>query len=132
MNHESRITAKTQPIKSFVDINAWQEGHRLVLLIYNLTKNFPKEEMFGLTSQMRRAAVSITSNIAEGFARQTYPDKAHFYSMAQGSLTELQNQLIISRDVAYIDEKTFLKTADQAVVAHKILNGLLKSTRSKV
>ncbi|MDD5626597.1 MAG: four helix bundle protein [Patescibacteria group bacterium] len=78
-------------IKSFTDLDAWKEGHKLVLMVYEITKKFPKEEMFGLVSQMRRCVVSITSNIAEGFSRQTYKDKICFYSRAQGSVTELQN-----------------------------------------
>ena len=123
---------KTHSIKSFTDLDTWKEGHGLVLLIYNITKNFPKEEIFGLSSQIRRAAVSVTSNIAEGFARQTPNDKVHFYYMAHGSLTELQNQLIIGRDVKYINEKTFLKLADQSVIVHKLINGLIKSTKARV
>ncbi|MFH1565125.1 MAG: four helix bundle protein, partial [bacterium] len=80
-------------IKSFTGLFAWQEGHKLVLMIYNTTEQFPDKERFGLISQTRRAAVSITSNIAEGFSRKTNKDKVQFYAMAQGSLTELQNQL---------------------------------------
>jgi len=83
MNNESRIMEKK--IKSFTDLNAWREAHKLALIVYKITKDFPKEEMFGLTSQMRRAVVSITSNIAEGFSRQSYSEKVQFYSIAQGS-----------------------------------------------
>jgi len=86
-------------IKSFMDLDAWKEGHRLVLEIYQITKKFPREELFGLTNQLRRAAVSFTSNIAEGFSRNSYKEKLQFYSMALGSLTEIQNQLLISRDI---------------------------------
>lgn len=82
MNQASR------KIKSFTDLNVWKEGHKLVLQVYKLTKEFPKEELFGLTNQIRRAAVSITSNIAEGFSRHSYKEKLQFYSTALGSLTE--------------------------------------------
>lgn len=75
MNDESRIRDK-RSIKSFTGLDAWKEGHELVLMVYNMTKLFPKEETFGLVSQMRRCAVSITSNIAEGFSRQSYREKA--------------------------------------------------------
>ena len=81
-------------IKSFTDLNAWKEGHKLVLMIYETTKKFPKEEIFGLTIQLRRCSVSITSNLAEGFSRQSYKEKSYFYSMALGSVTELQNQIL--------------------------------------
>ncbi len=91
MNQESR------KLKSFTDLNAWKEGHKLVLMIYSTTKLFPKEEMFGLISQMRRCAISITSNIAEGFSRQSYKEKLQFYSMSLGSVTELQNQLLVGK-----------------------------------
>ena len=80
-----------QKIKTFRDLISWQEGHNLVLMIYEVTKTFPREEAFGLTTQLRRAAVSCTSNIAEGFSRLTANDKAHFYTMALGSLTEIQS-----------------------------------------
>ena len=126
MNHESG------KIKSFTDLDAWREGHKLVLSIYNLTKDFPKEEAFGLVSQMRRCAVSITSNLAEGFSRQSYKEKTQFYSIAQGSVTELQNQLLISRDVGYIAKDAFRQLATQAITVHKIINGLLKSSKSLV
>ena len=88
MNNESG------KIKSFTDLNAWKEGHVLVLDIYGITKKFPKEEIFGIVSQMRRCSVSITSNIAEGFSRQSYKEKVQFYSISRGSITELQNQLL--------------------------------------
>lgn len=113
-----------------MDLNAWKEGHRLVLNIYKITKEFPREETFGLISQMRRCAVSITSNIAEGFSRQSYKEKSRFYSISQGSVTELQNQLLIAKDVGYITEDEFKKNAEQSVTVHKIINGLIKSSRA--
>jgi len=121
---------KKEKIKSFTDLNAWKEGHKLVLMIYSTTKGFPKEEQFGLVGQIKRAAVSITSNLAEGFSRLSYKDKVHFYSMALGSLTETQNQILIARDVKYVDEATFRAVADQMVVCSKLINGLIKSSRN--
>jgi len=111
-------------IKSFTDLNTWKEGHKLVLAIYKTTEEFPKKEIFGLISQMRRCVISITSNIAEGFSRSTDKDKYQFYSMAQGSLTELQNQLLISRDIGYLEEEKFQEIAQQTIVVNKLLNGL--------
>ena len=118
-------------IQKFTDLKTWQEGHRLVLLIYKVTKDFPKEELFGITNQIRRAVVSITSNIAEGFSRRSYKEKYQFYNIAKGSLTEIQNQLLIARDVGYLSELDFNKIADQSILVHKYLNGLLKSTKLK-
>jgi len=94
MNQESKI-------KSFTDLKAWQEAHKLVLMIYKISKSFPKEEIFGLTSQIRRAAISITSNIAEGFSRKSYLEKIQFYFTSLGSLSEVQSQLLIAKDVNY-------------------------------
>lgn len=117
-------------IKTFTDLDAWKEGHKLVLMTYKLTKNFPKEEMFGLIGQMRRCVVSITSNIAEGFSRHSYKEKLQFYSMAQGSVTELQNQALVARDVGYVSKEEFQEIAEQSVKVHKIINGLIKKSKS--
>lgn len=100
-----------QKIKSFTDLDAWKEGHKLVLDIYKITKDFPKEEQFGLTIQLRRAGVSFTSNIAEGFSRNSYKEKLQFYSTALGSLTEIQNQLLVAKDIGYITRENFNKIA---------------------
>lgn len=116
-------------IKSFTDLITWQENHKLVILVYKITKGFPKEETYSLVDQMRRAATSITSNIAEGFGRQTYKDKIHFYYQAQGSLIELKNQIIISRDVGYLNKENFGDLVVQADIGHKLLQGLI--TKSK-
>jgi len=117
-------------IQFFTDLNAWKEGHVLVLEVYKITKEFPKDELFGIVNQMRRCAVSITSNIAEGFSRQSYKEKVQFYSISQGSLTELQNQLIISKDVGYISEDKYAEIADQSVKVKKILGGLIWSSKN--
>jgi four helix bundle protein len=124
MNGETKIT-------SFTDLNAWKHGHKLVLKIYEITEQFPQKEVFGLTSQMRRAAVSITSNIAEGFSRNTSKDKVQFYSIAQGSLTELQNQLLIARDIGYIKEEGFQDIANHTVTVSKLISGLKRIRNTK-
>ncbi len=100
-------------------------------MIYEATKKFPKEELYSLVDQMRRSSISITSNVAEGFSRQTKKEKIQFYHMAKGSLTELQNQLLVCRDVGYMDKNDFLKVADQTVIVHKLINGLLKTSHTK-
>lgn len=126
MNHESG------KIKSFTDLDTWKQGHELVLEIYRVTKLFPKEEMFGLINQKRRCAVSITSNIAEGFSRQSYKEKLRFYSIALGSVTELQNQLLVAKDVGYISKEEFQKLSGQTVRVHKLVNGLIKKSKSVI
>ncbi|MDD5569392.1 MAG: four helix bundle protein [Candidatus Pacebacteria bacterium] len=118
-------------IKSFSDLIAWQERHALVLMIYEELKFFPDEERFGLISQMQRAVISITSNIAEGFSRQSYADKIRFYYIAQWSVTELQNQIIISKDLKYINNEKFNKIIQKLICVHKLINGLIKGARIK-
>jgi four helix bundle protein len=121
---------KNKKIKNFTDLNAWREGHKLVLMVYKITKDFPQEELFGLTSQIKRASISITSNIAEGFSRLSYAEKIQFYSIAQGSNTELQNQLLIARDIRCLDKDNFDKIIQQSISVHKLINGLIKGARS--
>jgi len=125
MNYE-----KEQKIESFKDLRVWREGHRLVIMVYKITKNFPKEEQFGLTSQLRRAVVSITSNLAEGFSRSSYKEKTQFYAVALGSLTEVQNQLLIAKDIGYLLEAEYLAIENQTTVVSKICNGLIKKSRT--
>lgn len=120
-----------QPIRSFTDLNAWKEGHKLVLMIYKMTKLFPSLERFDLCSQIQRAAVSITSNIAEGFSRRSNKEKVQFYYTSLGSLTEVQNQLLIARDLGYIANSLFEETTTQTVVASKLINGLIKSIKNR-
>ncbi len=117
-------------IKKFTDLDTWKKSHFVVLEIYEITKKFPKYELFGLVDQMRRAAVSVTSNIAEGFGRHTFKDKCHFYYQARGSLTELRNQLLIARDVSYISVEEYNEIEDLMDTAQKLLHGLITKTTS--
>ncbi len=118
-------------IESFTDLNAWKEAHKLVVMVYKITKGFPKEETYSLIDQMKRCSVSITSNIAEGFSRQGKKEKINFYHMSKGSLTELQNQLLVARDVDYLNKDNFTLIANQSVTVHKLINGLIKSASAK-
>src|SRR3990167_3773219 len=124
----SENTAKT--IKTFQDLYAWEEGHKLVLAVYSVTRGFPASENFALTGQMRRAVVSVTSNVAEGFSRRSQKDKTHFYSMALGSLTELQNQIYVATDVGYLNNGKAEELKASAITVHKLINGLIKSTKT--
>ena len=120
---------RTKKIKEFTDLITWQEGHKLVIQIYQSTKHFPKEEKFSLSDQIQRAAVSVTSNIAEGFGRQTLKEKVQFYYLAQGSLTEVKNQLLIARDVGYLSVNTFSALFAQSNTTHQLLQGLIAKTK---
>jgi four helix bundle protein len=119
-------------IQRFTDLIAWQKGHSVVIKIYKFTKLFPKEEIFVLVSQMRRCVISITSNIAEGFSRKNKKEKNQFYYIALGSTTELENQLIIAKDLGYISLGDFEKLMNDLDVVEKLLNGLLKSSTNHV
>ncbi|EKD91127.1 MAG: S23 ribosomal protein [uncultured bacterium] len=116
-------------IKSFTDLNAWREAHKLALIIYKTTEDFPKDERFSLIDQMRRCGISISSNIAEGFSRHGKKEKSQFYYMSKGSLTELQNQLLLARDLGYISNKLFNEIADKTVTVSKLLTGLIRSLK---
>ena len=113
-------------ITTFEDLNTWKEGHKLVILIYKITDKFPSKENFALTDQMRRAAISITSNVAEGFTRQGTKEKVQFYLISKGSLTELQSQLYIARDIGYTTIEEFTEIMNQTIIVHKLLTGLIK------
>jgi four helix bundle protein len=117
-------------IVSFTDLQAWKKDHDLVLFVYKITRKFPASELFVLTSQIRRAAVSITSNIAEGFTRRSHREKIQFYFTAQGSLSELQNQLLIAKDVGYLGDKEYAEFVESSIEVQKIISGLIKGSRS--
>ncbi len=121
-----------QKIVTFTDLNAWKQGHQLALEVYKLTRSFPKEELYSLVDQLRRAAVSITSNIAEGFSRQSYKEKVQFYSTAMGSTTEVQSQLLLAKDLGYINIGQFNLISEIALTTHKLLSGLIKSSKSRI
>ena len=99
----SCFMAISKPARTFQDLLVWQKAHRFVLEIYALTTGFPKQETYGLSLQMRRAAVSITANIAEGFRRRGKADKARFMNMAEGSVEECRYFLILAKDLGYGD-----------------------------
>ncbi|SRR5258708_3751866 len=94
------------PAQRFQDLIVWQKSHQLVLAIYRVTRTLPKEELFGLVSQMRRAAVSVPANVAEGFKRRGRPDKARHLNIAQSSLEELRYYLILCGDLNYLKQGT--------------------------
>ena len=96
--------------KSFKELIVWQKAHQFVLAVYKMTKSFPKEEIFGITSQFRRAAISIPANIAEGYRKRGKADKARFFNISEGSLEECKYYLILTKDLGYasIDQENEL------------------------
>ena len=118
-------------IKSFEELIIWQESREFANNIYKLTKNFPQEELYGLTSQVRRAAISIMSNIAEGFDRRTTKEFISFLIIARASLSEVQNDLYISLDLNYINKESFKNTYNHAQKIAKLINGLITYLRSQ-
>jgi four helix bundle protein len=105
----------------------WQKAHALVLKIYEITKDFPKGEQLGLTSQIRRAAVSVPSNIVEGKARGSNKEYKRFLLMARGSLEEVKYQLLLAKDLNYIDEEKYKEVYGISDEVGRLLGGLIKS-----
>jgi len=118
-------------IKSFEELIIWQEARKFAYDIYELTKKYPQEELYGLTSQMRRAAVSVMSNIAEGFDRRTTKEFISFLIIARASMSEVQNDLYISLDLNYINTENFQINYDNAQKIAKLINGLITYLKSQ-
>jgi four helix bundle protein len=112
-------------IEKFQDLLVWQKAHGFALKMYRITRAFPPEEKFGLVSQMRRAAVSIPANVAEGFVRRGKADKIHFYNIAQSSLEESKYYLVLAKDLGYLRDVS--QEAALANEAGRLLNGLINS-----
>jgi four helix bundle protein len=121
----SRGRIGRRPARSFTDLVLWRKAHDLVLAVYRGTSKFPATERYGLGSQLRRAAVSIPANIAEGFKKRGQADKARFLNIAQGSLEEARYYLILTRDLAYVDTTAMLHLIEE-------VSRLLEAYRSKL
>lgn len=116
----------SQKIVSFTGLDVWKNSHALVLAVLRSCEKLSRND--ALRNQLERAAISITSNIAEGFGRQSIQDKKHFYIMARGSAYELQNQLLIARDIGRISEDEFRQLSLLSVNSLRLLHGLIRST----
>ena len=114
--------------KKFEDLIVWQKAHQLVIKIYKLSQTFPRDEIFGLTSQLRRAAVSVPANIVEGFKRATVPDKLRHYNIAQGSLEEVRYYLILSQDLKYAQTIDLMEDLREV---SRLLEAFMKSLKNK-
>ncbi len=117
---------------SFRDLIVWQKAHQLVLAIYTSTKQFPKEEVFALTSQIRRAAVSIAANITEGYKKKTIPNQLNFLNISEGSLEEVKYYLILSKDLNYIQEDEYVALFNSAEEVGRLINGYEKSISKRL
>lgn len=132
--HEKRERrfGEMNEIREFWDLEAWKKAHALTIIIYKLTKGFPKEEIYGLTSQIRRSVSSIAANIAEGFNRYSFKDKIRFYHIARGSISETQNHILVAKSIEYASQEDTEKIIDIANEIRKILNGIIRVTESKI
>ena len=119
-------------LKSFKELKVWQKAYKLCLEMYKVTGSFPADEKFGLTSQMRRAAVSIPSNIAEGYGRKTIPDYVRCLYIAYGSTCELETQTLLSRDLEYLDENIKVLLLEKINEVERMLMALIKSLENKL
>ncbi len=114
--------ANNNKIESFEQLTVWQKSQDLAVTVYLVTKSFPKDELFAITNQLRRAASSISANIAEGFGRQTGKDKVHFYVMAYGSLLEVKNFLYLSNKLKYLGDEDLQSILLQCMDCQKLIN----------
>ncbi len=117
--------------QSYRELIAWQKGIDLVTEIYEVTRLFPREELYGLSNQLRRAAVSVPSNIAEGQARFSPKEFHHFLAMARGSLVEVETQIIIAEKLKYLEQEACRSLLERTAELGRILNGLLASIKPK-
>lgn len=118
------------PAKAFTDLLVWQKAHAMVLLIYRATRRFPKQEMYGLSSQLRRAAISIPANIAEGFRKRGRADKARFFNIAEGSIDEVRYYLILANDLGYTDTSELAPQLDEVSRLLRAYAGRLRTPNS--
>ena len=118
-------------LKNYKDLKIWQKSYQVCLEIYKITKDFPKQETYGLTSQIRRAAVSVPSNIAEGYGRKTTPDYLRSLYIAYGSNCELETQVLLSGDLEYMNPKKRMEIKEAIGEVERMLKALIKSLEKK-
>jgi four helix bundle protein len=118
-----------EPAKSFRDLIVWQKAHQLVLAVYRYSDNFPGKEMYCLIPQLRRAAISVPANIAEGFKKKSKPDKVRYMNISQGSLEEVRYYLILAADLGYGNSD---KLSDDLNIVSKMLEGYMSSIRKSI
>jgi four helix bundle protein len=121
-----------EPIRSYRDLKAWQLARRLVRYVYELTKKFPREEVYGLTQQVRRAVVSVPSNIAEGSGRGGLRDYIHFFQNGRGSLCEVETQVFVAQDLGYVTDGETTDFLHASEECSRVLQGLITSLERKL
>jgi four helix bundle protein len=114
-------------MRNYRDLQTWSKAHKLTLELYKLSQRFPREEMYGLTSQLRRSAASIGANLAEGCGRQTNPEFARFVKVSMGSASELDYHLLLSRDLGFLEADTYERAAMSLTEVRKMLASLLST-----
>jgi len=117
-------------IRAFRDLKVWQKSHQITLAIYKITATFPREELFGLTSQMRRASASVPANIAEGCGRNSESDFARFLTIAMGSASELEYHLLLSRDLSLLGEDEYVQISTDLEEVKRMLTGFIQKLKA--
>ena len=118
-------------MKDFRDLKVWQRAHSITLAIYRCTRDFPCEETYGMTSQLRRCSASVAANIAEGCGRSGNPEFGRFLTVAMGSASELEYFLLLARDLHYLAPENYTRIANEVVEMRRMLNGLLSKVQSE-
>lgn len=127
MENEIRV-----PAKCFQDLIVWQKSHKLVLGIYQATRRFPRDERFGLTSQLRRAAISVPANIAEGFRKRSLADKARFLNIAHASLDEARYYLVLAKDLAYCEDDRLNELLEKTEEVSRLIEAYTKTITNRI
>lgn len=118
-------------MKTYRDLIVWQKAYDFTVHLYRVTRSFPKEEQYGLTNQLRRATISITSNIAEGFGRSSLKEKDQFFAVAHGSLYEVESQILVAQGIGYLDGQDTIELLDKLNEMSKMLQKLRKVNKER-
>jgi four helix bundle protein len=118
-------------MRDFHKLKVWERAHQLTLIVYKVTKGFPKEELYGLTNQLRRSCSSIPTNIAEGYGRSGKGETIQFFNIAIGSACELEYQLILAHDLDYIDDNTYTHTTADVIEIRRMLFGFIQKLKTE-
>lgn len=118
-------------MRNYRGLKVWERSHKLTLAVYRACENFPRHELFALQNQIRRAAISVPANLAEGCGRESGPDRAHFFQIAAGSASELDYELLLAHDLGYISEESYIELSTELEEIRKMLTVLIQTVRGK-